>query len=92
MQSEMTVLQISIILWILVTNIEVDQQLIVVNDGYSFESENSCGYSKCLFYAFNSVIYDAKRRYVNSVMDLVGRVDNFIEYDDFTEDELGGME
>ena len=88
----MTALQIALIVWRVVTNIEVDQQLSVVNDDGSVESENVCDYDKCLFNALDSVSCDAKRRDVNFVMDLVGRVDNFIEDDDFTEAELRRME
>ena len=88
----MTALQIALIVWRVVTKIEVDQQLSVVNDDDSVESENECYYAKCLFCAFDRVSYDAKRRDVNFVMDLVGRVDNFIEDDDFTEADLRRME
>ena len=84
----MTALQIALIVWRVVTKIEVDQQLSVVSDDGSVESENQCDYAKCLFDALYSVSCDAKRRDVNFVMDLVGRVDNFIEDDDFTEAEL----
>ena len=34
----MNAIQIALIVWILVTKIEVDQQLSVVNDDYSIES------------------------------------------------------
>ena len=84
MQQEITALQISLIVWRVVTNIEVDQQLSVVNDDDSVESQNECYYAKCLFDDFDSVNCDAKRRDVNFVMDLVGRVNNFIEDYDFT--------
>ena len=57
----------------------------MVNDYDSVESENECDYSTCLFGSSDSVSCDAKRRDVNFVIDLVGRVDNFIEYYDFTE-------
>ena len=40
MQSEMTALQMALIVWRAVTKIEVDQQLIVVNDDDSFDSDN----------------------------------------------------
>ena len=40
MQSEMTALQIALIVWRVVTKIEVDQQLSVVSDDGSVESEN----------------------------------------------------
>ena len=49
------------------------------------ESDNECDYAKCLFDTLDSVSCDAKRRDVNFVTDLVGRVYNFIEDDDFTE-------
>ena len=88
----MTALQIALIVWRFVTKIEVDQKLSVVNDDDSVESENECDYAKCLFYALYSVSFDAKRRDVNFVMDLVGRVEIFIEDDDFTEAELRTME
>ena len=88
----MTALQIALIVWRVVTNIEVDQQLSVVNDDDSVDSENECDYAKCLLNALDSVSCDVKRRYVKFVMDLVGRVDNFIEDDDFTEAELRWME
>ena len=65
-----------------VTNIEVYQQLSVVNYDDSVESENDFDYSKCLFGALDSASFDAKRRDVKFVMDLVGMVDNFIEDDD----------
>ena len=91
-QSEITALQIALIVWRVVTKIEVDQQLSVVNDDDSVESDNECDYAKCLFDALDSVIWDAKRRDVNFVMDLVGRVDNFIEDDDITEAEQRRME
>ena len=74
-------------MWRVVTKIEVDQQLSVVNDDDSVESENNFDCYKCLFSALEGVSYDAKRRDVKFVMDLVGRVDNFIEDDDFTEAE-----
>ena len=45
-----------------------------------------------MFGALDSVIFDVKRRYVKFVMDLVGRVDNLIKDDDFTEAELSSME
>ena len=51
----------------------------MVNDDDSVDSENECDYAKCLLNALDSVSCDVKRRYVNFVMDLVGRVDNFIE-------------
>ena len=51
----MTALQIARIVWRVVTKIEVDQQLSVVNDDVSVESENECDYAKCLFYASDSV-------------------------------------
>ena len=81
----MTALQIALIVWRLVTKIEVDHQLSVVNDSDIVESDNECDYAKCLSNALDSVSCDVKRRDVNFVMDLVGRVDNFIEDDDFTE-------
>ena len=79
-------------MWRVVTNIEVDQQLSVVNDDGSIESENECDYAKCLLDALDIVSYDAKRRDVNFVMHLVGRVDNFIEDNDFTKTVLRRME
>ena len=75
-------------MWRLVTKIEVYQILIVVNDDDSVESDNECDYAKCLSDGFDIVSCDAKRRDVNFVMDLVGRMDSFIEDDDFTEAEL----
>ena len=81
----MTTLQIVLIVWRVVTKIEVDQKLSVANDDDSIESENQCDYAKCLFDALDSVSCDGKRRDVNFVMDLVGRVDNLIEDDDFNE-------
>ena len=92
MQSEITALQIALIVWRVVTKIEVDQKLSVVNDDDSIESENECDCAKCLFDALDIVSCDAKRRDVNFVMDLVGRVDNFIEDYDFTEAELRRVE
>ena len=91
-QSEMTALQIALIVWRVVTKIEVDRQLDVMDEEDSFESENDFDYAKCLFNALDSGSCDEKRRDVNFVMDLFGRVDNFIEYDDFTEVELRRME
>ena len=88
----MTALQIALIVWRVVTNIKVDQQLSVVNDNESVESDNEFYYAKCLLDALDSVSCDTKRRYVKFVMDLVRRVDNFIEDDDFTEAELRRME
>ena len=64
----------------------------MVNDDDSVEIENECDFVKCLFDALDSVSCDVKRRGVNFVMDLVRRVDNFIENDDFTEAELRKME
>ena len=61
-------------MWRVVTKIEVDQQLSVVNDDDSVESDNYCDYAKCLIDDLDSVICDVKRRYVNFVMDLVGMV------------------
>ena len=81
----MTALQIALIVWIVATKIEVDQELSVVNDDDSFESENECNCAKCLLNDSDSVSCDAKSRDVNFVMDLVVRVDNIIEDDDFTE-------
>ena len=92
MQSEINALQIALIVWRVVTNIEVYQQLSVVNDDESVQIQNECGYDKFLFGALDSVNCDAKRRDIKFVMDLVGRVDNFIEDDDFTEAELMSME
>ena len=88
----MTTLQIVLIVWRVVTKIEFDQKLSVANDDDSIESENECDYAKCLFDALDSVSCDGKRRDVNFVMDLVGRVDNLIEDDDFTEALLSRME
>ena len=79
-------------MWRVVTKIEVDQQLSVVNDDDSVESKNERDYSKCLFDALDSVSFDTKGRDVNFVMDLVGRVDNLIEDDEFTEAELRTVE
>ena len=87
----MTALQISLIVWRVVTKIEINQKLSVVNDDASVESENECDYEKCLFDALDSVTWDAKRRDVNFFMDLVGRVENSIGDDDFTEAELMRM-
>ena len=72
-------------MWRVVTKIEVYQQLSLVNDDDIVESYNECDYAKCLLGTLDSVSCYAKRRNVNFVMDLVGRVDNFIEDDDFTE-------
>ena len=88
----MTALQIALIVWRVVTKIEVYQQLSAVNGDEMFQSENDFDCDKCLFDAFDSVSCDAKRRDFNFVMDLAGRVDNFIEDDDFTEAELSNME
>ena len=88
----MTALQIALIVWRVFTNIEVDKQLSIVNDDDSVESENDCDHSKCLFDALDSLSCDAKRRDVNFVLDLVGRMNNFIEDDDFTKAELIRME
>ena len=88
----MTVLQIALIVWRVDAKIEVDHKLSVVNDDESVESENECDYAKCLLDALESVSCDMKRRDVNFVMDLVGRVDNFIEDDEFTEAELRRMD
>ena len=88
----MTALQIALIVWRVVTKIEVDQKLSLVNDDDSVESENECDYAKLFLDALDSVSCDTKRRYVNFFMDLVGRVENFIEDDDFTETELRSME
>ena len=88
----MNAIQIALIVWILVTKIEVDQQLSVVNDDDSVESENECDYAKCLFNALNGVSCDARRRDVKFVMYLVRRVDNFIEDYVFNESELRRME
>ena len=92
MQSEMTALQIALIVWREVNKIDVDKQLSVVNDDDSVESDNECDYAKCLFDALYIVSCDAKMRDVNFVMDLVVRVDNFIENYDFTEAEFRRME
>ena len=67
MQSEMTAFQIALIVWRVVTKIEVDQQLSVVNDNGSVESDNECDYAKLLFDDLGSVSCDAKRRDVNFV-------------------------
>ena len=91
MQSEMTELQIALIVLRVVTKIEVDQQLSMVNDDDSVESENECDYAKRLFNALDGVSCDAKSRYVNFVMYLVGRVDNFIEDNVFNESGLRRM-
>ena len=88
----MTALQIALIVWIVVTKIEVDQQLSVLNDDDIVKSDNECDYYKFLFAALDSVSCNLKRRDVNLVMDLVGRVDSFIEDDEFTEAELSRME
>ena len=64
----MTVLQIALIVWRVVTKIEVDQQLSVVNDDDSVESDNECDYAKFLFDDLDSVSFDAKRRDVNFIM------------------------
>ena len=71
MQSEMTELQIALIVWRVVTKIKVDQQLSVVNDDDSVESENECDYPKCLFNALDGVSCDVTSRDVNFVMHLV---------------------
>ena len=84
----MTALQIALIVWRVVTKIEVDQKLSVVNDDDSVENDNECDYAKWLFDALDSTIFDTKRRDVNFVMDLVGRVDNVIEDNEFTEAQL----
>ena len=88
----MTELQIALILWRVVTKIEVDKKLIVVNDDDSVESENECDYDKCLLGDLDILSCDMKRRDVNFVVDLVGRVNKFIEDDDFTEAKLRRME
>ena len=92
MQPEITALQIAPIVWRVVTNIEVDHQLSMLNYDDSVDSDNDCDYAKCLFDALDSVSCDTKRRDANCVIDFVGRVDNFIEDDDFTEAELRRME
>ena len=79
-------------MWRVVTKIEVDQKLSVVNYDDSVDSENEFDYAKCFFGALDSVSFDAKRRDVNFVMYLVGRVENFIEDDVFNESELRRME
>ena len=76
----------------MVTKIEVDQQLSVVNYYDSVDIENECDYAKCLFVTLDSVSFDVKRRDINFLMDLIKRVENFIEDDDFTEAELRSME
>ena len=91
MQSETTALQIEFILWRVVTNIEVYQKLNAVNDDEIVDIENECDYAMCLFDDLDSVSCDTKGRNVYFVMVLVGRVDNFIEDDDFTEAELRRM-
>ena len=58
----MTALQISLNVWIVVTKIEVDQKLSVVNYDDSFDIENEFDYAKCFFGALDSVSFDAKRR------------------------------
>ena len=78
MQSEITALQIALIVWRVVTKIGVDKQLSVVNDDDSAESDNECDYSKCSFDALYNVSCDVKRRGVNFVMDLVGSVEFFL--------------
>ena len=88
----MTALQIARIVWRVVTKIETDQQLSVMNDDWSVDSENECDYAKCLFDTLDSGSCDTKMRGVKFFMDLVGRVDKFIEDDDFTEAELRRME
>ena len=70
----MTALQIALIVWRVVTNIEVDQKLSGANDDESDESENECDYAKGLFSALDSVSCDSKRTDVTFIMDLVGRV------------------
>ena len=77
---------------IVVTKIEVDQKLSVVNDDDGVEIDNSCDYTKCLFNTLYGVSCDAKRRYVKFSMYLVGRVDNFIDNDVFNEYEQRSME
>ena len=79
-------------MWRVVTNIEVDHKLSVANDDDSVESDNDCNYDKFLLNALDSVSCDVKRRDVNFVMDLVGRADNFIEDNDFTENEFRRIE
>ena len=64
----------------------------MVNYNDSVESENECDYAKCLFDGLDSVIYEVKRGDVNFLIDLIGRVENVIEDDDFTEAELRSME
>ena len=76
----------------MVTKIEVDHQLSVVNYDDSVESENECDYAKLLLDALDSVSCDLKRRDVNFLMDLIGRVEHFIEDDDFTEAESRSIE
>ena len=46
MQSEITALQIALIVWRVITKIEVDKQLSVLNDDESVESDNACDYTK----------------------------------------------
>ena len=55
MQSEITALQIALIVWRVVIKIEVDQQLSVVNDDDIVEKKNECDNVKCLFDALNNV-------------------------------------
>ena len=75
-------------MWRVIAKIEVDQQLIVVNEDGSIEIENECDYAKCVFDALDSVSCDAKRRDFNFVTDLVGRLETFIEDDNFIESGL----
>ena len=91
MQSETTAIEIEFIVWRVVTNIEVYHKLSAVNNDDSVDTENECDYDMCLFDYLDSVSCDSKWRTVNFVIDLVGRVDNFIEDDEFTEAGLRRM-
>ena len=64
----------------------------MVNYNDSVESENECDYAKCLFDGLDSVSCDVKRKDVNFLIYLIGRVENVIEDDEFTEVELRSME
>ena len=71
----MTTLQIVLIVWRVVTKIEIDKQLSVANDDDSIESENECDYAKCLFDALDSASCYVKRRGDTFSIDLIEMVE-----------------
>ena len=59
----------------MVTKIEVDQQLSVVNYDDSVDIENECDYAKCLFDALDSASCYVKRRGDTFSIDLIEMVE-----------------